>query len=154
MQTIQSEICKQIAALETKLTAESSKQSAESAKQTAALVATMDSTSTSTIENLKSKLIYENEKLPENLIARFESANAAIPEEFNAKLDSEIRVVSDMIFNVSRDADNKTATLNNTIKSVREWMNEKMNVHVVQTRKETDQQTGNYSSFEFIASQY
>ena len=79
----------------------------------------MDSTSVSTIENLKSELRHENEKLPENLIVRFESANAAIPEEFNAKLGSEFRVVSDMIDNVSRDADNKTATLNNNIKSVR-----------------------------------
>jgi hypothetical protein len=49
---IQSEICKQRAALEEKLTAESKKQSAESAKQTAALVATTDSKLTSTIENL------------------------------------------------------------------------------------------------------
>jgi hypothetical protein len=89
MQTIQSEIC----------------------KQTAALVATMDSTSTSTIENLKSELRYENEKLPESLIARFESANAAIPEGFNAKLGSEIRVVSDMIDNVSRDADKENCHL-------------------------------------------
>ena len=64
------------------------------------------------------------------------------------------KLVSDKIYNVSRDADNKTATLNNTIKSVRECMNEKMNAHVVQTRKETDQQTGNYSSFDLIASQY
>jgi hypothetical protein len=37
MQTIQSEISKQRAALETKLTVESSRQSAEVAKQTAAL---------------------------------------------------------------------------------------------------------------------
>jgi hypothetical protein len=62
---------------------------------------------------LKSELRYENEKLPESLIARFEPANA-IPEELNAKLGSEIRVVSDRLDNVSRDADNKTATLNNT----------------------------------------
>jgi hypothetical protein len=86
---------------------------------------------------LKSELRYENEKLPESLIAKSESANAAIPEGFNAKLGSEIRVVSD---NVSRGADNKTATLTNTIKSVRECMNEKMNAHVFQTRKETDRQ--------------
>jgi len=78
MQTIQSEICKQTAALEEKLTAESSKQCAESAKQRAALVTTMDSKSTSTIEILKSELRYENEKFPESLIAKFESANAAI----------------------------------------------------------------------------
>jgi polyhydroxyalkanoate synthesis regulator phasin len=105
MQTIQSEICKQTAALEAKLTAESSKQSAESAKQTAALVATMDSKLTSAIKNLKSELRYENEKLTESLIARSESANAAIPKEFDAKISSEIRVVSDKIDNVSRNAE-------------------------------------------------
>jgi len=109
MQTIQSEICKQPAALEAKLTAESSKQSAESGKQTA----TMDSKLTSTIQNLKSELRYENEKLPESLIARFESANASIPEYFIEKLGSEIRVVSDKIDNASRDATNKIDTLNN-----------------------------------------
>jgi len=47
MQTTQSEIC----------------------KQTAALVATMDSKLASAIENLKSELRYENEKLTESLIA-------------------------------------------------------------------------------------
>ena len=127
MQTIQSEICTQTAALEAKLTAESTKQSAESAKQTAALVATMDSKLTCAIEKLKSELRYENEKLAESLIARSESANVAIREEFNAKISSEIRVVSDKIHNVSRDAENKITTLNNTIKSVRECMNERIN---------------------------
>jgi len=66
MQTIQSEICKKTAALEAKLTAESSKQPAELGKQTEALVATMDSKLTSAIEKLKSELGYENEKLAEN----------------------------------------------------------------------------------------
>jgi len=54
MQNIQSKVCKQTAALEEKLTAESTKQSAESAKQTAA----MDSKFTSAIEKLKSELRY------------------------------------------------------------------------------------------------
>jgi len=84
-QTIQFEICKQTAAFEEKLTAESTTQSAESARQTAALVATTDSKLAYATERLKSELIYENEKLDESLIARFESANAAIREEFNAK---------------------------------------------------------------------
>jgi hypothetical protein len=69
-QKIQSETCKQTAALEEKLTAESTKQSAESAKLASA------------IEGLKSELRYENEKLPESFIATFESANVAIREEF------------------------------------------------------------------------
>jgi hypothetical protein len=140
MQIIQSEICKQTAALEEKLTAESTKQSAESAKQTTALLATMDSKLTCAIEKLKSELRYENEKLAENLIARSESANAAIREEFNAKISSEIRVVSDKTDNVSRDAENEITTLNNTIESVRECMNERINAHVVQAGKETDRQ--------------
>jgi len=126
MQIIQSEISKQTAPLEAKLTAESSKQSAESARQTAALLDTMDSKLPSAIEKLKSELRYENEKLAESLIARSESANAAIREEFNAKISSEIRVVSDKIDNVSRDAENKIITLNNTIESVRECMNERI----------------------------
>jgi hypothetical protein len=140
MQNIQTEICKQTAALEAKLTAESSKQSAESAKQTAALVTTMDSKLASAIENLKSELKYEHEKLAVNLLARFESANVAIREELNAKISVEIKVVSDKIDNVSRDAGDRITTLKNTIESVRECMNERMNAHVVQTRKETDRQ--------------
>ena len=84
MQTIQSEIGKQTAALEAKLTAESNKQSAESAKQTVTLLDTMYSKLTSAIEKLKSELRYENEKLAESLIARSESAIAAIREECNA----------------------------------------------------------------------
>ena len=98
----------------------------------------MDSDLTSAIENLKSELRYENYKLAESLIARFESANVEIREEFNAKLSSEIRVASDKTDNISRDAENKMTSLNNAIKSVRKCMNERMNAHVVQTRKETD----------------
>jgi len=94
----------------------------------------MDSKLAYVIERLKSELRYENEKL-----AQFESANAAIREEFNAKISAEIRVVSDKMM-LSRDAKNKITTLNNTIESVRECMNERMNAHVVKTRKETDQQ--------------
>jgi hypothetical protein len=109
-------------------------------KQTAALVATMDTKLASAIENLKSELSYEKEKLAESLIARSESANAAIREELNAKISSEIRVVSDKIDNVNRNAEMKITTLNNTIESVREFMNESMNAHVVQSRKETGRQ--------------
>ena len=46
----------------------------------------------------------------------------------------------DKIDNVSRDAENKITSLNNTFESVRECMNERINAHVVQTRKETDRQ--------------
>jgi len=140
MQNIQSQICKQTAALEEKLAAESSKQSVESAKQTAALAATMDSKLASAIEKLKSEIRYENEKLTESLIARSESANAAIREKLNAKISSEIRVVTDKIDDVSRDSKNKITTLSNTIENVRECMHERMNAHVVQARKETDRQ--------------
>ena len=69
----------------------------ESCKQTAALIAAMNYKLTSAIENLKSELRYENEKLAENLVARFESVNVEIPEEFKAKLSSEIILVSDKI---------------------------------------------------------
>ena len=93
MQTVQSEIC----------------------KQAASLVATMDSKLACAIENLKSELRYENEKLAESLIARSESANAAIREEFNAKFSSEIRVGSDKVDDVSRNAEIKITTLNNII---------------------------------------
>ena len=65
------------------------------------------------IESLKSELRYENEKLAESLIARIESANAAIREEFNAKIGSEIRVVSEKMDDVSRDTENKITTFNN-----------------------------------------
>jgi signal transduction histidine kinase len=92
----------------------------------------MDSKLASALEKLKSELRYENEKLAESLIARSESANAAIREEFNARIYSEIRVVSDKINNVSRHAENQITTLNNTLESVRECMNERINAHVVQ----------------------
>jgi len=58
----------------------------------------------------------------------------------NAKISSEIRVVSGKTDNVSRDAENKITTLNNTIESLRECMNEGMNARVVQGKKETDRQ--------------
>jgi hypothetical protein len=56
-------------------------------------------------------------------------------EEFNAKLSSEIRVVSDKADNVSRYLKIKISPL-----SVRECMNERMDAYVVQTRKERDRQ--------------
>jgi len=86
------------------------------------------------------ELIYGNKKLAESLVARSEPANAAIREELNARISSEIRVVSDKTDTVSRDAENKFTTLNSTTESVRECMNERMNAHVVLTRKETDRQ--------------
>jgi hypothetical protein len=43
---------------------------------------------TSAIEKLKTELRCENINLAENLIARSESANAAIREECNAKISS------------------------------------------------------------------
>jgi len=100
----------------------------------------MDSNLTSAIEKLKSELRCENKKLTESPIARSESANAAIREEFNAKISSEIRVVSDKTDNVSRNAENKITTLKNTIESVRECKNERMNARVVQATKETEWQ--------------
>jgi len=65
-------------------------------------------------------------------------------EEFNTKISSEIRVVSDKT-DVSRDNENKITTLNNTNKSVCECTNEKMKVHVVKARKETDRQGQDYT---------
>jgi hypothetical protein len=79
----------------------------------------MDSKLTSATENLISELGYENEKLVENM-ARCDSENAAVRDEFNAKLSSEIRVVLDKIDDVSREAENKIATLTSNTKSVRE----------------------------------
>jgi len=67
----------------------------------------MDSKLASATEKLKSELRYEKEKLTESLIARSESANVAIREELNAKISSEIRVVTDKIDDVSRDSKNK-----------------------------------------------
>jgi len=67
----------------------------EGCKQTAALVDTMDSKLTSAVENLKSELRCENEKLAESLIARSESANATVRQEFNEKLSSEISLRQD-----------------------------------------------------------
>jgi hypothetical protein len=63
---------------------------------------------------LKSELRYEKVKLAESLLARNESANAAIREEFNAKISSEIRGVPDKLDDLSRDTENKITTLNNT----------------------------------------
>jgi hypothetical protein len=90
----------------------------------------MDSNLTSAIGNLKSELRYENYKLSENHIVRFESANVEIQEEFSAKLRSEIRVVLDNRGNVSREIENKITTLNNTIKFVRDCMKERMKANV------------------------
>jgi len=90
---------------------------------------------------MNSELRYENEKLAENSTARFESANVEIWEEFNAKLSSESRVVSDKVDNVSRDSENKITTQQNTtIKNMWECLNEWLNAQVVQTRRETDWQ--------------
>jgi len=76
---------------------------------------------------LKSELNYGNEKSAESLIFRSESANAAIREECNAKISSEIRLVVDKMDCVNRDSKNKITSLNNTTESVRECMNERIN---------------------------
>jgi hypothetical protein len=140
LQTIQSENCKQTAALEARLTSESNKLSAESAKQIAALEVNINSKVASATEQLKLELRSENEKLAENLIAKCESANAAVQEEFNTKLSSEIKAIVDKLDDVSREYNNKFITLTNSIKNVQESMSERINAHVIQTRKEINKQ--------------
>lgn len=61
-------------------------------------------------------------------------------DEFNAKLNSEIRTVLDKMDDVCREAENKITTLTNNIKSVCESKTATTNAHVVQTRNETDRQ--------------
>jgi hypothetical protein len=120
LQTIQSENCKLTAVLEDNLISESNKLAAETAKQIAALEVNINSKLTSATEKLKSELRNEKEKLAENIIAGCESANAAVREEFNAKLNSEVKVVAYKIDDVSREVNNKSTTLTNDIESVRE----------------------------------
>ena len=139
-QTIQSEISKHTDALEGKLIAESKRQTAEAAKQAASLLDTMDNKLTSAIEGLKTELRHEHERLAESLIARSESANAAIWEKCEAKISSEIRKVTDKVVSVSRDTENKITKLNEIIENVRECMNDRINAHEVQAKKVTDRQ--------------
>jgi DNA topoisomerase VI subunit A len=115
LQPIQYENCKQTAALGAKLTNESNKLSAESAKQIAVLEANINSKLASATKKLKFELRNENKKLAENLIAKCESANAAVWEQLNTKLNSEIKVVVDKIDDVSRETNNKIITLTNSI---------------------------------------
>jgi len=140
MQTIQSETGKQTAAFEAKLIAESNKQSAESARQTVALLDTMDSKLTSTIEKLKSELRYGSKKLAESLIARSESVNAAIRQEFNAKISSEISVISDKI-ETDWQGQEITATSSSVLASIKEHK-EQMGVTVENLNRETSKSKG------------
>jgi hypothetical protein len=69
----------------------------------------------SATQQLKLKLRSENKKLVKNLIAKCEYANAAVQEQFNTKLSSEIKVIVDKIYYVSREYNNKIITLTNSI---------------------------------------
>ena len=142
MQAIRAESAKQISALQEeskKQTAESTKQisalqdeskkqTAESKKQTALLKAE-SAKLTSAVENLRSEIKKENENLAKSLTKIFEAAHDKIREDFEARLNSEVVIVSERIDNVRKD-------MSTTIDEVYASVSEKINTEVTQTREE------------------
>ena len=127
MAAIQSEGIKQTAALEARLTAESNKQ-----------IELLNAKLTSAVGSLKRELKEENEKFAASLIERFESANAKLREEFNSKLQSGIQFVSDKVDSLRNDTESKITNLRTSVDKSCERMSERMNAHIVQTRKELE----------------
>jgi hypothetical protein len=99
MQAIRAESAKQTAALHE----ESEKQTAllqeESKEQTALLKAECGKLIYA-VESLRSEIKKENGRLPKSLTAKFEAAHDKIREDFEVRLNSEILVVSEKIYNV------------------------------------------------------
>jgi DNA anti-recombination protein RmuC len=74
---------------------------AASSKQTAAFQTKVAKLT----ETLKTQFRQENEKLAASLTERFEAANAKLREEFNVKLQHEIRGVSERVDVLKRDTE-------------------------------------------------
>jgi DNA anti-recombination protein RmuC len=87
-------------------------------------------------ETLKLQFKQENEKLAASLTESFEAANTKLREEFNVKLQHEIRGVSDRVDILSRDTGHKIDSLNKSVENLSEGMSKKVNAHITQTRKE------------------
>jgi hypothetical protein len=82
MQAMKAESAKQTAALQEESRKQTGLLKAESAKLTSA------------VENLRSESRRENEKVAKSLPAKFEAAHDRIKEDFEIRLNSEIRIVS------------------------------------------------------------
>ena len=109
---------------------------AESSKQTAAFQAEIAKQT----ETLKAQFKQENEKLATSLTERFEAANTKLREEFNAKLQCEIQNVSDSIDTLKRDTEQDINNVSTSVENLGDRMSERVNAHIVQTRKELDKQ--------------
>jgi ABC-type transporter Mla subunit MlaD len=114
-----------LATVMTAIQAESSKQMAAVKTEVAKLA-----------ETLKAQFRQENEKLTTSLTERFEAANAKLREEFNVKLQHEIQGVSDRVNTLKRGIEHAIDNLNKSVEILSEEMSARVNVHIVQTRKE------------------
>jgi ribosome-associated toxin RatA of RatAB toxin-antitoxin module len=123
MQAIKAESAKQTAALQE-----------ESRKQTGLLKAESDKL-TSAVENLRSEIRRENEKLAKSLIAKFETAYDRIKEDFEVRLNSEIHSVSERIEDVRKENEIEVIKLIATIDEVYASVSEKVNTDVTQARE-------------------
>jgi hypothetical protein len=71
---------------------------------------------------------------------RYQAANTKLREEFNAKLQHEIQGVSDREDILKRDTEHDIDSLTRSVENVSEEISKRVNVHIVQTRKEFDKQ--------------
>jgi hypothetical protein len=84
---------------------------------------------------LKSEIREENKRLADSLTAKFEAAHHKIREHFDAKLSSEIIIVSAKIDNVQKDNESKVSNLSSTIDKVYVRVNEKIYTNLDQTKE-------------------
>jgi len=90
---------------------------------------------TSAVEGLRFEIKKENERLAKSRTAKFEAAHYKIKEDFEARLNSEILIVSERIDDVRKDIENEVIKLSSTIDEVYASMSEKSDTDVIQTRE-------------------
>jgi hypothetical protein len=109
---------------------------AESCKETAALQTEVAKLT----ETLKAQLSEEDEKLAASLTGSFEAANTKLRGEFNVKFRLEIQGVSGKVDILKRDAEQGIENVTKSVGDLSEEMSTRVNAHIVQRRKELDEQ--------------
>jgi hypothetical protein len=129
-QVVQAEISKQTelqtAALEARLTAVSD---------------SLNSKLNSVCENLKTEMKRENEKLAASLTNQFRADNEKLRQELSLDLQTEIHNRAKEIELLKKDTESRLVKINENIDTVSAGMDERIGVHVSQTRKELERNT-------------
>src|SRR5215510_15773404 len=89
-------------------------------------------------QDIVTKLDSKLQAATENITAKIQQENERLSEKLTQNLNNEIQKLSGEICNLRDDTENKFQEVTRTIDGINDGLNEKIDAHVVATRKVTD----------------